>query len=135
MALEQMDEHRSEAQMNFDTEAVGPKHGQCFGAGYRQYGQYISLNAGKCGLSGMKYTIKYCPDQDVISLQITAPLAGSVTMRRSGCNGVLLEEQAHSEPALPAPAALQPPSWVQDILKQSTQARFCSKCNARQDRV
>ncbi|CAE7824500.1 unnamed protein product [Symbiodinium sp. CCMP2592] len=103
--------------------AVGPKHGQCFGAGYSQHGQYISVNAAKCGLSGMSYTIRYCPDQDVINLQITAPLAGNVVMRRSGCSGVLLEEsQAIAEPVLPSPMGLRPPSWVQDLLKASTQA-------------
>ena len=97
------------------TEAVGPKHGQCFGAGYSQHGQYISVNAAKCGLSGMTYTIRYCPDQDVINLQITAPLAGNVVMRRSGCSGVLLEEsQVIAEPVLPSPVAVQPPSWMQN---------------------
>ena len=72
------------------------------------------MNAGKCGLSGMSYTIRYCPDQDVINLQITAPLAGNVMMRRSGCSGVLLEEsQAIAEPVPPSPVAVQPPSWMQ----------------------
>lgn len=95
--------------------AVGAKHGQCFGAGYSQHGQYISVNAAKCGLSGMTYTIRYCPDQDVINLQITAPLAGNVVMRRSGCSGVLLEEsQVIAEPVLPSPVAVQPPSWMQN---------------------
>ncbi|CAE7781010.1 unnamed protein product [Symbiodinium sp. CCMP2456] len=103
--------------------AVGPKHGQCYHAGYSQHGQYISVNAAKCGLSGMSYTIRYCPDQDVINLQITAPLAGNVVMRRSGCSGVLLEEsQAIAEPVLPSPMGFRPPSWVQDLLKASTQA-------------
>ena len=73
----------------------------------------------------MQYTIKYCPDQDVIDLRITAPLAGMVTMRRSGCSGVLLEEdETLSEPVPPAPAAVQPPSWVQDLLAESRQAEL-----------
>ena len=81
------------------------------------------MNAAKCGLGGMTYTIRYCPDQDVINLQITAPLAGNVVMRRSGCSGVLLEEsQVIAEPVLPSPMGLRPPSWVQDLLKASTQA-------------
>ena len=73
------------------------------------------MNAAKCGLGGMTYTIRYCPDQDVINLQITAPLAGNVVMRRSGCSGVLLEEsQVIAEPVLPSPVAVQPPSWMQN---------------------
>eukprot|EP00933_Yihiella_yeosuensis_P037622 TRINITY_DN31618_c1_g1_i2.p1 TRINITY_DN31618_c1_g1~~TRINITY_DN31618_c1_g1_i2.p1 ORF type:complete len:194 (+),score=47.45 TRINITY_DN31618_c1_g1_i2:128-709(+) len=69
-----------------DLLAKGPKPGSCSKAAFTKSGEVLSIaDAASCGFGSAEFTVNYCPDQDVMMLNIAKPLPLSLVLKRVEC--------------------------------------------------
>mmetsp|Transcript_51700 Transcript_51700/g.107530 ORF Transcript_51700/g.107530 Transcript_51700/m.107530 type:complete len:143 (+) Transcript_51700:72-500(+) len=69
-----------------DMKAEGPQSAECDGAEFQSDDNMITIeNDQGCGLSNYEYTVRYCPDQDHVIVNLVKPYNAGVVLQSQAC--------------------------------------------------
>ncbi|CAE7937274.1 NLRC3 [Symbiodinium sp. KB8] len=69
-----------------DMKAEGPQSAECDGAEFQSDDNMITIeNDQGCGLSNYEYTVRYCPDQDHVIVNLVKPYNARVVLQSQTC--------------------------------------------------
>mmetsp|Transcript_17736 Transcript_17736/g.36607 ORF Transcript_17736/g.36607 Transcript_17736/m.36607 type:complete len:143 (+) Transcript_17736:72-500(+) len=69
-----------------DMKAEGPQSAECDGAEFQSDDNMITIgNDQGCGLGNYEYTVRYCPDQDHVIVNLVKPYNAGVVLQSQAC--------------------------------------------------
>ncbi|CAE7316892.1 unnamed protein product [Symbiodinium natans] len=69
-----------------DLKAEGPQAAECAGATFQNDDNAITIeNDNGCGLANYEYSVRYCPDQDYVIVNLVKPYAVRVVLQSQTC--------------------------------------------------
>ncbi|CAE6915762.1 unnamed protein product [Symbiodinium sp. KB8] len=81
-----------------DMKAEGPQSAECDGAEFQSDDNMITIeNDQGCGLSNYEYTVRYCPDQDHVIVNLVKPYNARVILQSQACQSIMQIETVVSD--------------------------------------